>query len=76
MILVSIDGYASSTGTTSVNEAVSANRAHLAASYLEGLLVNLHVRGVTFHVEAFGASAFVTKPYDSALNCRTTITVT
>jgi outer membrane protein OmpA-like peptidoglycan-associated protein len=70
---VSIDGYASSSGTAVANEAVSANRAHLAASFLEGLLASLHVRGVAFHVAAFGASAYVVRPFDSSMNRRTSI---
>ena len=70
---VTIDGYASSTGSTSQNNVLGTNRASVTASYLRSALADLKVSDVHISVVGEGASKFVVYPPSAPANRRAQI---
>jgi outer membrane protein OmpA-like peptidoglycan-associated protein len=73
---ITITGYASSTGDTSHNSMLGAERAAVATSFLKALLAKLNVGRVHIVWAGEGASNFVVFPTTMAGNRRTTIIAT
>ena len=71
---VTVTGFASSTGVSTHNSLLGAERAKVTTSYLTSLFVKFNVTHVSMSSIGEGASHFVTFPTSSASNRRTTIT--
>jgi outer membrane protein OmpA-like peptidoglycan-associated protein len=71
--IVTVVGYASSTGTTPGNNVLGTMRADAAATYLKSALANLKVTNVHLTVSADGASGFVASPPSAPANRRAQI---
>ena len=70
---VIVSGFASATGTTSLNSALSAVRSAVAAKYLAIRLAGLGVKNVNFVIKGYGASHFVSADSKAGVNRRSVI---